>query len=341
MSQLFDPISSFVVGNGILIVAAVVSLVLAGLVWRFFTRGPSKASIIADVNRKERERTYRQASRDLSAARDALTKRGSHRKAILIDLICDLGDQWQDRDAPRLISYEQAIQALQQIQPLLEMRKDTFIPGLGKRNLPELIIILHTFGGYSQSVQMIANAIAQYEGSKTAYVPYIAMSGGTKIALACDKIVMGASAALGPIDTQYNGFPKVDLLRLRGDDKLPSIPAGVLLTQYEAEKFDQFAIEHAEQIVNPKHVKSKDDNPAVRLSSGDWSHNRSIFPDVAKSELGLNVEIGCRKVMKYVDARIRMIDTRIEREARGASGDAGDEGDKPTPNELPKLTVIG
>ncbi|WP_300530822.1 hypothetical protein [Maricaulis sp.] len=332
---------TFVQGHMLLILAGLaVVLVLGAAGWFMSHRGPSRTSMIADASRKERERTYRQARRDLQAARDALTKGSDGPKAILVDLICDLGSQWEDRDAPRYISYEQATKSLQEIQPYLEIKKGGWLPWGAGRNLPELIVILHTLGGSSLSSQMIANAIAKYEGPKTAYVPYIAMSGGTKIALACDTIVMGASATLGPIDTQYSGVSKASLDRLSKDPKAGPLPPGVLLTLYEAEKFDSYAVDQAKAVLHKNHGKSVEENPAVKLSSGDWSHSRSIFPEVAKEQLGLNVEIGCRKkVMNYVNARIRMIDTRIESEAHGA--DKKDDTDPPSPSDLPKVTVTG
>ncbi len=46
---------------------------------------------------------------------------------------------------------------------------------------------------------MIANAIKLHPAGKDSYVPYVAMSGGTVIALATDKIHMGKDAFLGPI----------------------------------------------------------------------------------------------------------------------------------------------
>ena len=70
-----------------------------------------------------------------------------------------------------------------------------------------LDVILHTPGGVSFHGQQIARALKAHRGRKTVFVPYFAWSAGTLIALAADEIVMSDHAALGPIDTQYDGVP--------------------------------------------------------------------------------------------------------------------------------------
>jgi ATP-dependent protease ClpP protease subunit len=261
---------------------------------------------------KARARDYEQARKDLNEFRKSIRSRFNKRVEI-IDLICDLGDQWEDRAAPRYISFEQARLAQQQIEPLLALPVS--------RKMPTLVILLHTLGGYSQSSQLIASAIHRYPGPKIAYVPYIAMSGGTKIALACEKIVMGNAACIGPIDTQFNGVSNRSLQRLVTDERAGALPAGVLLTLYEAEKFDAFAVQHAEATTHDNHKRSgKHENVAGFLASGEWAHGRSIFLKDAVDELGLNASAPLpADIQGYVDARIRMIDTQIEQEAKGRS----------------------
>jgi len=68
-----------------------------------------------------------------------------------------------------------------------------------------LTLILHTPGGSIAATQ----TIVQYLRSKFDYleviVPAYAMSGGTMISLASDRIVMGKPSQLGPIDPQMGG----------------------------------------------------------------------------------------------------------------------------------------
>lgn len=70
-----------------------------------------------------------------------------------------------------------------------------------------LDLILHTPGGEVAATEsLIRYLIDVFEGNIRAFVPQIAMSGGTMIALACKEIVMGRQSNLGPIDPQMSGM---------------------------------------------------------------------------------------------------------------------------------------
>ena len=68
----------------------------------------------------------------------------------------------------------------------------------------EVTIVLHTFGGCVTSCVLIANALRQF-GRSTAIVPYLAVSGGTLIALNARRLQMGRSAALSAVDPIVQG----------------------------------------------------------------------------------------------------------------------------------------
>lgn len=68
----------------------------------------------------------------------------------------------------------------------------------------EVTLVLHTAGGCVTSCVMIANALRQFEKS-TAIVPYMAISGGTLIALNAQQIQMGRSASLSAVDPIVRG----------------------------------------------------------------------------------------------------------------------------------------
>ena len=74
--------------------------------------------------------------------------------------------------------------------------------------LPEerVTIVLHTLGGCVTACVLIANALRQFRDS-TAIVPYMAISGGTLIALSATRLEMGGRASLSAVD---------HLLQLRG-----------------------------------------------------------------------------------------------------------------------------
>lgn len=65
-----------------------------------------------------------------------------------------------------------------------------------------LVLIIHTQGGNLGAVQGIVKYMHQMFGDITAVVPLDAMSGGSMINLACNRIVMGKQSQMGPIDPQ-------------------------------------------------------------------------------------------------------------------------------------------
>jgi ClpP class serine protease len=80
-------------------------------------------------------------------------------------------------------------------------------------------IVLHTHGGGLTACDRVSEALLKRKHTN-AFVPFYAMSGGTKIALATETIALGNGASLGPIDVLYKGIPARDLLQLemeRGD----------------------------------------------------------------------------------------------------------------------------
>lgn len=70
-----------------------------------------------------------------------------------------------------------------------------------------LDLILHTPGGNTAATESIVNYLKAVFGNDVrAFVPQIAMSAGTMIALSCKEIVMGKQSNIGPIDPQFGGM---------------------------------------------------------------------------------------------------------------------------------------
>lgn len=65
-----------------------------------------------------------------------------------------------------------------------------------------LVFIIHTPGGDPNAAASIAEYLRFKFPHITAVVPYLAMSAGAMLCLACDRIVMGKQSQLGPIDPQ-------------------------------------------------------------------------------------------------------------------------------------------
>lgn len=71
-----------------------------------------------------------------------------------------------------------------------------------------LDLILHTPGGNGAATESIVDYLRQMFGTDIrAFIPQLAMSAGTMIALSCKEIVMGKHSNLGPIDPQIGSFP--------------------------------------------------------------------------------------------------------------------------------------
>lgn len=279
--------------------------------------------------RSKRVARYEDARRDY----DKFRKKVETSTTLLIEFIHDLGDEFIGRDsAQQQIVFDEAFEAIASIRQANPRTR--------------IVIVLHTLGGYARPAHMIALALKQHlkkakhvskrDPHVIAYVPYVAMSGGAMIALAAEKVVMDPTASLGPIDTIYGGFPTEtyrDLLDQKGAMATQDV---LVMLAHEAEKYDRYADRIAREIVHPNHkAEGKDPNfLADYLSSGELSHSEAISPGTAE-ELGMNIS---RKIPPeiygLVDARIRMIHTRLEFEERrstnpdgGGSGSGGSGGD--------------
>lgn len=71
-----------------------------------------------------------------------------------------------------------------------------------------LDLFLHTPGGDLAATESLVEYLrAMFGNDIRAFVPQLAMSAGTLIALSCKQIVMGKHSSLGPIDPQIFGLP--------------------------------------------------------------------------------------------------------------------------------------
>jgi ATP-dependent protease ClpP protease subunit len=71
-----------------------------------------------------------------------------------------------------------------------------------------LDLVLHTPGGDVASTESIVDYLKNVFGTNIrAVIPQVALSGGTMIACASERILMGKQSSLGPIDPQYRGLP--------------------------------------------------------------------------------------------------------------------------------------
>lgn len=70
-----------------------------------------------------------------------------------------------------------------------------------------LDLFIHTPGGLVSTTEGIGNYLkAVFNGNIECYVPHMAMSCGTLLAMACRKIYMGKHSCLGPIDPAFGAY---------------------------------------------------------------------------------------------------------------------------------------
>jgi len=151
-------------------------------------------------------------------------------------------------------------------------------------------IILHTPGGLALAATQIAMALRAHPAAKTVIVPHYAMSGGTLIAFAADKIIMDPHAALGPVDPQLGdaqgSYPATSLLEVVGRKKIDEIDDKTLIYAEEAKKAMQQMRELLAKILEGK---CGDDRLAAIVEefvSGKYTHDHPFMAEEARSLLG-------------------------------------------------------
>ncbi len=154
-------------------------------------------------------------------------------------------------------------------------------------NMP-IDIILHTPGGLVLATEQIAHAIKRHPAPVTVFVPHYAMSGGTLVALAADKIVMDTNAVLGPVDPQIGEYPAASILRVLERKPVERVDDQTLILADMAEK----AVAQVRALVYDLLADHMEPEKAKALSealtSGRWTHDYPISIDEVRA-MGLPV----------------------------------------------------
>ena len=115
-----------------------------------------------------------------------------------------------------------------------------------------LDLILHTPGGDPNVTESLINYLRSIYGTNIqAFVPQLAMSAGTMIACACQKIFMGKHSNLGPIDPQLNGIPVHSVIEQfnRARDEIIADRNKALLWKSTLDKFPPGFLVHCEKSI--------------------------------------------------------------------------------------------
>ncbi|NPA52727.1 MAG: hypothetical protein GXO22_07510 [Aquificae bacterium] len=149
--------------------------------------------------------------------------------------------------------------------------------------------IIHTPGGLALAATQIANALADHKAEVRVIVPHYAMSGGTLIALAADKIIMDPYAVLGPVDPQLGQEPAASIVKIEEKKEPKDIDDQYLVKIDMSKKALKQMYDTVKNLLLKKgYDEQKSSFIAKELSQGKWTHDYPLTVEYLK-ELGLNV----------------------------------------------------
>ncbi|MCE4621549.1 MAG: ATP-dependent Clp protease proteolytic subunit [Desulfurococcales archaeon] len=156
-----------------------------------------------------------------------------------------------------------------------------------------IALVLHTPGGLVLAATQIARALKRHKGEKIVIVPHYAMSGGTLIALAADRILMDPNAVLGPLDPQIAIGPQgpivpapsvIRVAEMKGDKASDTTLIVADVARKALEEMQEVIVE----LLEDKMDKERALEVAKALTEGRWTHDYPITVEKAR-ELGLPV----------------------------------------------------
>lgn len=149
-------------------------------------------------------------------------------------------------------------------------------------------LVLHTPGGLVLAAEQIAYALCAHPADVTVFVPHYAMSGGTLIALAADRVVMDGNAVLGPVDPQLQDMPAASILNAVSKKDVNELDDNTLILADVGQK----AIDQVKQTVIRIVTNRADEETAKKLANslatGTWTHDYPITVREAQ-DLGMPV----------------------------------------------------
>jgi len=150
-------------------------------------------------------------------------------------------------------------------------------------------LIIHTPGGLVLAATQIAKALNDHPAETRVIVPHYAMSGGTLIALAADKIIMDPHAVLGPVDPQLGQYPAPSIIKAVEQKGVDKVDDQTLILADVSKKALRQVREFIYSLLRDKYGDEKARELAEVLTEGRWTHDYPITIEHAR-ELGLHVE---------------------------------------------------
>jgi hypothetical protein len=184
-------------------------------------------------------------------------------------------------------------------------------------------VIIHSPGGGVTASERIAEALIDKRGT-AAFVPFYAWSGGTKIALATERVFLAKGASLSPMDIQIETDLGVFAARtLIEQARRDDAPPDLRIIASTAEKLIRDEEQKACELINRCHRggwwgRAKCDL-AQKLTSGELHHGHRIGLKQAK-EFGIKAEPmmpGAGVIYEFINKRreqlrrLRELETQV------------------------------
>jgi len=190
-----------------------------------------------------------------------------------------------------------------------ELNIEDAIYKLKEREAGNLILIVNSFGGGVSSSFKISYALRKNFVNITVFIPHIAASGGTLIALSGDDLVMGHMSTLTPIDVQMERGGKMysvnamirsfsalnDMFKDTSEEDAP-YPWKAMANKLDPVEFQEWIDasilmeEHAKTILKMNKSFQKEVNSIIsRLTEGYPTHTYSITLEEAKDIFGTHI----------------------------------------------------
>ncbi len=167
-----------------------------------------------------------------------------------------------------------------------------------------LYLMINSPGGLVQSSYKVARALRKNFNKIIVFIPHVAASGGTLVALTGNEIVMGMMSQLTPLDPHSDDVPALSVVRgfeqvteffRKVAEEDAPFSYKVLANKYDAIQLDM-AISNLELmksyvkeiLKDAKYPNEKVEDISERLVKGFYTHGEVIHFDKAK-EVGLNV----------------------------------------------------
>lgn len=189
-------------------------------------------------------------------------------------------------------------------------RFQTFFRQCG--NTDDIDIVIHTSGGNANMALAMAEIIHSHPGNVRCYIPNYAMSAGTIIALACNEVILGRNAFIGPIDVQISqnimmgtaSYPA--LARLTREKPAERIEDVTFLSCYSGETYTQNFRRLYERILLKNYTQDEVGHVLDYLSMGDKPHGFMISCRTAREN---GIKLSEQEIPAEVYAMIPVIQT--------------------------------